>query len=269
VSNTSDTVAAPPVPEPRPAATVVLVRDTGDGPEVFVLTRVATMAFAAGATVFPGGSVDASDADRPTGLAADAGPDGVPDADRLVTAAVRELFEEAGVLLATGTLPAPQVLDRARDDLAAHRTSLAAFLAAHDLSLDTGLLRPWARWITPPGQTRRYDTMFFLAVLPEGQEAKQWTTEALSGVWARPQALLDDALAGRLMLMTPTQFSLTELAAAGSVAELMTAERDLEAVRPQVISAPGEPLRLRIRDVVVDSVDDRAGKRPAVAKEQD
>src|SRR5579863_1800505 len=184
----------PPV-TPRDAATVMLLRPAGAGPaggaaaepglEVYMLRRRTSMAFAAGAYVFPGGSVDSADA------AADiawAGPDaaewgrrlGAPadQARILVCAAVRETFEESGVLLAgpdAGTVLATTggaEWEADRSELLAGSLSLAQLLRRRGLVLRSDLLRPWARWITPVTEARRYDTRFFAAALPAGQRAR-------------------------------------------------------------------------------------------------
>src|ERR1700712_1578533 len=143
----------------------------GGALEVFVLHRVAGMAFAPSVTVFPGGGVDPTDHD----VAPWTGPDRdwwatrlgttVARAAALVVAAIRELFEETGVLLADG--PAPE---SARAAIADHRIGLAEVLQTHRLRLDSGVLRPWATGTPRGGNPRRYDTFFFLAALPAGQE---------------------------------------------------------------------------------------------------
>src|SRR5215467_5684243 len=193
----------PPV-EPRDAATVMLLRPLpgGAGPDamglpevvglpdaaglqVYMLRRQSSMAFAPGAFVFPGGSVDARDAEIEAGWA---GPDArewgemidaPPDLARaLVCAAVRETFEECGVLLAgptadtvvAGTRGEDWEADRAA--LLARSVSLAGLLRRRGLVLRSDLLRPWSRWVTPVTEERRYDTRFFAAALPAGQRAR-------------------------------------------------------------------------------------------------
>jgi 8-oxo-dGTP pyrophosphatase MutT (NUDIX family) len=231
----------------RPASTVMVLRDSASGLQVYVLRRVPEMAFAAGMTVFPGGAVDPADHEPSIGWI---GPDAAwwagrlavhPAAARaLVVAAVRELFEETGVLLAGGPqrnrqaqssrAAAPgdrpvELTEAVRLDILARRTTLAAALASADLGLRADLLRPWANWITPAGRPRRYDTFFFAAALPDGQEAKQLTSEADLGEWRTPQGLLEEHNAGALRLMPPTVAMLTDLAEFGSVAQALAAER--------------------------------------------
>lgn len=246
----------------RPAASVLLLRTADDfGLEVFTITRAATMAFAAGVVAFPGGGVDPTDAEPVSDWT---GPDapwwsaalGSPTGGELVVAAVRELFEEVGVLLAGGAsgqlVRAAGELAAARDELAAHRTSLSSLLASHRLSLRSDLLRPWARWITPPGQTRRYDTYFFTAALPDGQQARLTTTEAESGTWSRPADLLEAYRAGRLMMLPPTVVVLTELTEHADLPSALAAPRRIRPVEPEVVSAPGEPVRIRVNGVEID-----------------
>ncbi|MEO7126786.1 MAG: NUDIX hydrolase [Nakamurella sp.] len=252
----------------RSASTVMLLRDGSSGPEVFTLQRVSQMAFAAGMTVFPGGGVDDSDADRDVPWT---GPDAGWWADRWgiaadaarshVVAAVRELYEETGVLLAgpdvtvgSSTVGALEMMTGALDlsadraAVAAHRTSLAMMLRATGAQLRSDLLRPWARWITPPGPSRRYDTYFFLAALPEGQSADHATTEAVGGGWNRPAEVLRAGESGEIGLMPPTVAMLTDLAAASSVDELLAAPRVVQPVMPTVLSSDGEVLRVRVGD---------------------
>ena len=254
---------------PRPAATVLLVRDhpdpaPGHNPlQVFLQRRVAGMAFAGGMTVFPGGGVDAADVADPDTWS---GPDPrwwaarlqhPPElAGALVQAAVRETFEECGVLLA-GPAPLdptgldPTGLPAARADLLARRRTLGQLLTARGLLLRTDLLRPWARWITPEAQPRRYDTAFFVALLPGGQQADAHTTEAVEATWWHPEAALEQWERGELQLMAPTIWNLRELAAQpDSAAVLAAAERrDVHPVTPRVVRRdgrrvvvlPGEP----------------------------
>lgn len=237
---------APAVPAaPRDAATVALLRDTATGPEVFLLRRVATMAFAGGMTVFPGGSVDPADSRdidwagaSPTTFAARFGID-VPRARSLVVAAVRETFEESGVLLAGRTPGAVIAADRdtARAALETHSLTLAEMLAAESLALQADLLVPWSRWVTPTTEPRRYDTFFFAAACPPGQTADLTTGEAEIAEWARPVDALAQADAGRRALLPPTRVTLEQLAGAPSVAALLVtgANRRIDPVAPILI----------------------------------
>src|SRR5438045_1846059 len=154
----------------RDAATVVLLRDGAIGIETWMLTRSREMVFAAGKTVFPGGRVDDADGDLPF---ADNTDDDIaelaerfrtdPDAARrLVGAAVRETYEETGVLL---TIPRAD-LAASRSDVEDGRVAFGDLLREHGLAVDGSCLRPWSRWVTPPGESRRYDTRFFIAALP-------------------------------------------------------------------------------------------------------
>ncbi|KAA9154086.1 NUDIX hydrolase [Amycolatopsis acidicola] len=242
---------------PRDAATVILLRDTERGLEVFLQRRVAAMAFAAGMTVFPGGGVDKRDADASVAWA---GPPAVDWADwfnstesvarALVCAAVRETFEESGVLLA-GTSDAVVAdaakFSGAREQLVSRELSLADFLAHNDLTLRADLLRPWAHWITPTQEKRRYDTRFFAAALPEGQHADGATTEAESSGWQLPSEALADAEAGRSTLMPPTWHTLTELAGFETTAEALASERKVEAIIP-TLRREGDKVRVIVGD---------------------
>lgn len=233
------------VVEPRPAATVMLLREGQTGIEVFVMHRVAGMAFAPSVTVFPGGGVDPSDSHEPPW----SGPDRAwwaqalakdePLASALVVAAVRELFEETGVLLSDGVLGEPERLA-----VAQHRSSLHEVMTRHHLRLRSELLRPWANWITPPGHPRRYDTFFFLAAQPEGQQAQMLTSEAESGRWARPVDLLGEHASGALAMMPPTLAMLMDLQRADTVQWAMSQSRTVTPLTPVVRSRPGESLEI-------------------------
>src|SRR5437588_1916918 len=211
----SDGRLAPAVP--RDAATVILLRQAAAGFEAFLLRRTAELEFAPGAYVFPGGSVDASDADPGIGWA---GPDpadfaallDVPQARAraLVCAAVRETFEESGVLLAGAShddlISDSAALAADRHALLAGAASLAEVLGRRGLVLRTDLLTPWARWITPEASPRRFDTWFFAAALPPGQAATAAPEgfgdhadpgESESGAWLRPASALEAARAGQ------------------------------------------------------------------------
>ena len=249
----SDVSPAPGDVPVRPAATVLLVRDGERGLEVFAQTRASTMAFAPGMTAFPGGGVDPTDADLPpwTGRSAADWDDllGRPDGARLVVAGARELFEEVGVLVAAAALePDPERWIRARRDVTAHLTPIAAVYRDWDTALPGDLFAPWSRWITPPEHRRRYDTHFLLAAVPPGQEAVLDTTEATEGGWARPADLLDQAAAGRRRVMLPTQVTLAELADHDDVASALAAPRSMVPAEPVLVSGPDEPQRVRLGD---------------------
>lgn len=247
---------------PRPAATVLLVRDApGDGLQVFLQRRVSGMAFAGGMTVFPGGGVSASDVPDPARWR---GPDPASWGRRLdceaqlagsfVQAAIRETFEECGVLLAgpaDGPPVSPPEAVRWRDDLNERRRTIGELLAEHDLVLRTDLLHGWARWITPPSNPRRYDTAFLIARVPDGQRADDRTTEAVEARWWSPsEALLAyDAL--EIELMAPTLRTLQEIAEHATADAVLAAAsgRTITPVIPRVrrdgrsvsVVLPGDP----------------------------
>jgi 8-oxo-dGTP pyrophosphatase MutT (NUDIX family) len=264
---------------PRPAATVLLVRDHPDPPpgrpplQVFLQRRVAGMAFAGGMTVFPGGSVDPADEVGPQRWA---GPDPAwwgarlrtpPElAGALVRAAVRETFEECGVLLVGGSTGAaldPDWLRAARADLVARRRTLAQMLADAGLTLRADLLRPWARWITPESQPRRYDTAFFVALLPAGQQADAHTTEAVEATWWHPAQALEQREHGEIQLMAPTIRTLREIAAhPDSAAVLAAAEhREVRPITPRVVRRDGEVRILLPDDPDFEVAADHLGPR--------
>lgn len=242
-------VPTSPVAQPveaRDAVTVVLLRDGTAGLEAFLLRRVKGMAFAGGMSVFPGGGVDRRDADTSVAWA---GPPpswwgsvfGVDEATAraFVCAAVREMFEESGVLLAgpdaTSVVADTRPFAGARQALVDRDVSLAQFLAASNLVLRADLLRPWANWVTPYDEPRRYDTRFFVAALPEGQRADGATTEASDAAWQTPLEAIEDAREGRRMLMPPTWRTLDEVGALGNVAAVMTEERSVEKIIPKLV----------------------------------
>jgi 8-oxo-dGTP pyrophosphatase MutT (NUDIX family) len=227
----------------RDAATVVLLRDTTDGLETWLLTRHNQMVFAAGMTVFPGGRVDDADAALPVlggdlvSLAARSGCDEAT-ARALVGAAVRETFEETGVLL---TVPTAD-LSGARADVEQGRVSFGDLLRANGLAIDAGAVRAWSRWVTPAGEVRRYDTRFFVAGLPDSAEAQDVTNESSEAAWVQVAAAVEQAQRGERHLLPPTMITLASLLPYGSVAEVLAASesRSLDAVRPEVrIGADG------------------------------
>jgi 8-oxo-dGTP pyrophosphatase MutT (NUDIX family) len=238
---------------PRDAASVLLLRPAAGEPgqpgiEVYMLRRARSMAFAPGVFVFPGGSVDPRDAEE--GMAW-AGPDAqdwgraldAPPAlaRALVCAAVRETFEESGVLLAgpgAGTVvpdtSGPE-WEADRQALLDHSLSLAGFLGRRGLVLRSDLLRPWARWITPVVEARRYDTRFFIAAIPPGQRTRDVGGEAEEVAWWQPEAAIRAARQRELRLMPPTAVCLAEMGACRQVETALRASRDLRPVTPAVV----------------------------------
>lgn len=221
----------------RDAATVVLLRDTANGLETWLLTRHTRLAFAGGMSVFPGGRVDEDDATLPlTGgdlaaFAARAGCDELT-AHALVGAAVREVFEETGVLL---TVPTAD-LSGARGDVEAGRVSFGDLLRANALAVDADAVRPWSRWVTPAGEVRRFDTRFFVAALPAAAEAQDVTFESSEASWVLVAEAVEQAQRGEREMLPPTISTLASLLAYPTVAEVLTAsaQRSLEAVRPEI-----------------------------------
>jgi len=225
----------------------MLLRDADAGLEVFVLRRRASMPFAAGMHAFPGGAVDPRDVDDDALGWRGPAPDewatrlGVPEAAArgFVCAAVRETFEESGVLLAStvdGVPAMPSGLDWevARQSLVARELALSDLLASSGLVLRSDLLAPWAHWVTPRFEPRRYDTWFFLAALPEGQAALDVSGEADRVAWIHPSAAMAAAEAGEVAMLPPTWTVLEELTAHASVADALAAahERVLDTVTP-------------------------------------
>jgi 8-oxo-dGTP pyrophosphatase MutT (NUDIX family) len=240
---------------PKRAATVMLLRDTDGFPAVHMLRRRASMAFAGGAYAYPGGGVDPRDHDRAIRWA---GPTRAWWADRLgvdetsaqaiVCAAVRETYEEAGVLLA-GPTPETVVGDTTGTDWEADRASLVArdlsfaeFLEHRGLVLRSDLLGAWTRWITPEFEPRRYDTWFFVAALPEGQRTRNASTEADRTVWIRPSEAAAAYDKGELVMMPPTVATLRQLVPYATAADALRAapDRDLTPVLARARLEDGE-----------------------------
>ncbi|MFF3750466.1 NUDIX hydrolase [Streptomyces sp. NPDC002018] len=206
----------------------------GAGPFVHMLRRRTSMAFAAGAYAYPGGGVDPRDDDRLIGWAGPGrdvwarrlGVDAA-SAQAIVCAAVRETYEEAGVLLA-GEHAGSVVGDTTGDDWEADRAALvdrelsfADFLDRRGLVLRSDLLGAWTRWITPEFEPRRYDTWFFVAALPTGQRTRNASTEADRTVWIRPAEATAAYDRGELLMMPPTVSTLRQLQSYGKAAEAL------------------------------------------------
>ncbi|MGX6603721.1 NUDIX hydrolase [Micromonosporaceae bacterium Da 78-11] len=218
----------------RAAATVVLLRPEDQTFDVYVLRRATTMVFG-GVYAFPGGGVDQSD--RPATIRTDwAERLGVPDeqARAIVGAAARELFEEAGVLLAgPHDQPDRTVSDVSSDDWEADRAAVQAreltmteLLRRRGLRLRDDLLFPWARWITPEFEPKRFDTWFFVALLPQAQTARDVSGEADRTAWVGPAA------ADGLVMLPPTRSMLNDLTAYEKIEDVVVASAHRDAATP-------------------------------------
>ena len=272
----------------RPAATVIMLRDGGAGLEVLLIKRHALSDVLGGAFVFPGGKVDAADArldmathlDQPLGDLHSALNE--PDIDALTAAslyvaAVREAFEESGILFAYGATNEHAVRATA---LLREGQPFGAVLAHMQLRLQTRSLAPWSRWITPvmPSVThKRFDTRFFVAVAPAGQIAAHDNHEATESVWLNPRAALEQHRDGVIELAPPQIMTLAHLSRFADVQHAMADARgrtppviqpepfDLEGTR--VICYPGDerhsvkarampgPTRLRYRNKLLEPVE--------------
>ena len=218
---------------PRDAATVLLCRDGPDGQELFLLARHRDSTFASGALVYPGGTVD--EADRNPALRGRA--DGVEDLDArsfaFRVAAIREAFEECGVLLARERGEADlvngervaSIKRRFATALADHSLDMLALAEAENLVLACDRLVPFAHWITPETQPKRFDTHFFLASAPPGQQARHDGHESVESVWITPRALVAAADAGKWYVMFPTRTNAEKLGRSATVADALAAAR--------------------------------------------
>ena len=264
--------------EPRRASTVMLVRDGSVGPEVFLLRRVSQMAFAPSTMVFPGGGVDPRDSEP--GLPW-AGPSPAEWSKRLgcteaearmfVAAAVREVFEECGVLLASpdgngvgrspdaepdaepGAFGGSDLLGRPlaavgdprwrgiRDGLVEHRLSLTEVLISEGLVMRTDLIVAKAHWLTPVFEPRRYDTWFFAALMPGHQVADGDTSEADQAAWFAPAELLEAYAAGAAMMLPPTVVCVEQVRDAGSAGAFVTHGEHLPLIVPEIVDTPDGP----------------------------
>ena len=247
---------------PRPAATVALVRDGADGIESYLLVRNPRLEFAAGATVFPGGAVDDADHD-PALLEVASGADEMtlsarmgspPGASGYWFAAVRECFEEIGVLLTGGSDPPrfdPSELHAYRGALLHDETSLLDVCRSLEVTLSLQSLRYFAHWITPAHSPRRYDTRFFIAPMPEGQSPDPDRGELVSGRWWKPADALEAHDDDELELILPTQRSLLAIGAHPDVASLLAA---LDSAVPTATVSATDDVNLR-------TVSDHGGHR--------
>lgn len=205
----------------RDAATVVIVRKAGESLEVLLMKRTSRASFVAGAHVFPGGAVDDADAalELPTGSDRPVHPDG----HQFLVAAVRECFEEAGLLYAhypDGTSTSADDRSRWRRELARGERTFHDLITGEGLVLDVGPIRYLSRWVTPIGSPKRFDARFFLAPELPGQLATPDQTEITESGWFSPVDALRQADRGEMLLILPTRMTLQTLAAVTSVGEL-------------------------------------------------
>jgi 8-oxo-dGTP pyrophosphatase MutT (NUDIX family) len=201
----------------RPAATVMLLRDTGSGLEVFMLRRTANAAFAGGMYVFPGGKVDDSDGEGD---------------EAFVVAAIRECFEEAGVLLAVDdagrTVADGHPVLEHRHAVHDGHVDVRALAGEHGLRLDTTSMAWVSHWITPKAETtRRFDTRFFVAASPVGQTSHHDDNETVASMWVRPTEALERMASGELALMPPTIANLQFLAGHVDVQSVLVASKSI------------------------------------------
>jgi 8-oxo-dGTP pyrophosphatase MutT (NUDIX family) len=237
----------------RPAATALILRDGANGIEVFMVVRHHEIDFASGALVFPGGKVDDDDADPAWDDLVAVAPSGQLDRSFAI-AALRETFEEAGILIARR-----RGSDALVDAGEAHRIVLADRAAgeqAHfidlirdaDLTLATDLLVRFAHWITPIGLPKRFDTHFFLVTAPVEQAGAHDGSESTEGFWIRPADALRDAKEGRRSIVPATRLNLQKLAGSATVADAVASARAsaIVTVMPKVRRNPDGSRTLQI-----------------------
>jgi glyoxylase-like metal-dependent hydrolase (beta-lactamase superfamily II)/8-oxo-dGTP pyrophosphatase MutT (NUDIX family) len=195
---------------PRPAASLILLRDAAAGPEVLMLQRAPSAVFLGGAHVFPGGSLDEADAD-PRVLRRLLNLDVKDPPAPYRVAAVRECFEEAGILLAWDE-KGKQIAAQRADSLMRYRNRpFVELLEAENLFIPASALAYYGHWITAPGRARRFDTRFFVTVAPEGQAGSHDAAETVHDIWISPREALERGARGELELVFATQHTLHEL----------------------------------------------------------
>lgn len=246
--------------KPIDAATVILARDQEGGPfEVFIMRRNKKQEFMGGAFVFPGGQLDEADCDPhlagcAKGLSAEEAKLGLNEPDLpnhkvigLFFTAVRETFEEAGMLLAAHQSGAEvdfsdseihKRFQASRRDLHGGRISLEELAERENIQFTLDLIRPYAHWITPDVQPKRFDTRFLLARLPKGQIPVHDSIEMIESLWITPRDALSESEAGKILLMPPTLKIMEELCEFSSVDELFSAaaSREIQPILPQPFS---------------------------------
>jgi len=213
----------------RPAATLALLRDAPGGPEVLMLQRTPTAVFLGGAYVFPGGALDTADTDPRLVARVRNLPSENPPIAYWV-AAIRECFEEAGILVACDSDGRPLSAQRATD-LQSYRTRpFIELLENEDLYIPAGELAYVGHWVTAPKRPRRFDTRFFVAVAPQGQQGSHDAGETVHALWISPREALERGARGEIELVFATQHTLSELKNFATAAEAMQYVRGKEGV---------------------------------------
>lgn len=213
---------------PRPASTILLLRDGAARREieVFMMVRHHQIEFQSGALVFPGGSVDAGDREVLANRELHSGGEGVDEAQLVFRiAAIRETFEESGILLARqrgssrliDARRAGEIEAAHRAALCEHETTFARVLADNGLRLSLDELVPYAHWITPEAAPKRFDTWFFLAAAPPDQVGAHDGKESTDSIWVSPREAVEGGASGRFKLPFPTTRNLIKLAKQVSV----------------------------------------------------
>jgi 8-oxo-dGTP pyrophosphatase MutT (NUDIX family) len=239
-----------PSADPKPSATILLVRDGARGLEVFMVQRHHQIDFATGAMVFPGGKVDAADSDAALAARCDRALD---DALRPIhVAAIRETFEECGVLLARpagsrGLVPGARLAEieaRHRAALNAGERTLREIVEQEDLTLANDLLVHFAHWITPEFMPKRFDTHFYLVAAPQDQLAVHDGGESVDSVWTRPADAEAERAAGRRTIIFPTLMQVRKLGRSDSGAAAIAAATSapVVSVLPHVEERGGEKM---------------------------
>ena len=232
----------------RPSSTVVLVRESGDGPELLLMRRHERSAFG-GAHAFPGGVLEDADSlveDHCAGITPGEADD-LLDIDHglaYFSAAIRELFEESGVLLAKAAGRGAD-LDAARDALNAGTLDWRSFVVANDVQLQCDALRYFSYWITPEALPRRFSTRFFLAAMPEDQDAAHCGGELTDSCWLSASDALAAYREGKISLHFPTIRTLEALAPYGTLDELLEwaaarAREGVPCIFPEIEKRQGE-----------------------------
>ena len=236
-----------------PAATVLIVRDTEAGLEVFMVVRHHQIDFASGALVFPGGKIDAADFDA--GLRAHcAGADGLDDNELAYrVGSIREAYEECGILLAREkgadtfvSAARLQALSGWRDRFNNRDATMCAFAEAEDLEFAVDALGHFAHWVTPDMMKKRFDTYFYLARAPEDHIGVHDGSESVDSVWITPDQALKDAEAGTRTIIFPTRMNIEKLAKSADVDAALASCGGVVTVKP-FIEQDGDKRFLRIQ----------------------